>query len=205
MENELDNVQEQGAQLACVAAISPSALESEAAIHESKRLAEVAITGKITWKRGAARIYSFNLTGRVKDICETNLRRLMNEPDEKIRGYINDIFHKMSGEHFLQLHDLIEAYVQSSTELDHLFAEFLLRYGLNDPRWTLKIVKLAVNKIEVRNQWHTGIEELIRLVLKIYVDPLSLECQEEAMDVFDLLMQHFSGLAQKVLTEWDRA
>ena len=45
--------------------------------------------------------------------------------------------------------------------------------GCLNPTWTLKIVKFTVKNMGLKQQWNTGIEELIRLVLKIYMDPMS--------------------------------
>ncbi len=58
---------------------------------------------------------------------------------------------------------------------------------------------------EEETRWFTSGEELIRLVLGIYNDPIADKAmREQAMDLFDRLMEHYAGDAQKVLGEWDR-
>ena len=71
MHHEKEEVQEQGAQLACIAGISNTAMESEEAFQAAQDLAEQTTTdsASLPWKRGAAIIYSHNITGRPKDIC----------------------------------------------------------------------------------------------------------------------------------------
>jgi hypothetical protein len=51
----------------------------------------------------------------------------------------------------------------------------------------------------------SGGEDLVRLVLGIYTSPLSDEdLRKRAMDIFDQLMNVFTGQALMVLGEWDR-
>ena len=205
MSNEAETVQEQGAQLACIAVISSSALESPEAVEKAKNLAEVAVKGNVAWRRGAAKIFSINLSHRPKDICESYLHSLITDTDDQVRNHIDSIFHNLNGEHLLELRKFVEAYVRSSKQLHPFFAEFLLAYGLLEPAWSLNIVRQTINNMEPKKQWHTGVEELIRLVLKIYMDPLSDETlRENAMDVFDILMERYSGYTLKILSEWDR-
>ena len=53
--------------------------------------------------------------------------------------------------------------------------------------------------------WWVGGEELIRLTLRVYNDPVAGDrLRKNAMDVFDRLMDRYRGHAQKVLSEWDR-
>lgn len=204
LDSGLESTQEQGSQLVCIAVISPTALESEEAFDTAKRLVEIVIDGKPTWRRGAAKIFSANLTGEPKDVCEDYLIRLLDDTDETVRSYIDDVFRSLKGEHIIMLKSFIEAYSIKSKRLNHYFSEFLLDHGLIDPKWTLQIVKTWVIGMELSAYWHSGIEELIRLVLKIYTDPTSKNIQGNAMDVFDLLIEKYSNYANKVLEEWDR-
>lgn len=66
------------------------------------------------------------------------------------------------------------------------------------------MIKTMINNLDGTIHWYSGIEELIHLVLKIYTDPTASNLQTEAMDVFDMLMEKYSGYANRILDEWDR-
>lgn len=203
MESDVEAVQEQGSQLACIAAISPAAIESEEIFASARQLVETILKGTAAWRRGAARIFSFNLTGGPKDACQEYIVRLIDDEDEKVRNYINGVFHSLKAEHIFSLRPFVEAYSKSSYALTHYYAEFLLDHGLLDPHWSLQIIRTTLENKRLSEQWHSGIEELIRLVLKIYVDPTAKVLQNSAMDVFDMLMEKYSNFANRVLDEWD--
>src|SRR4051794_41111747 len=60
--NEADEEhQQRGAELACIASISPHALESPDAQSDSRQMAEEAMTGPAPWRRGAAHTYAANV------------------------------------------------------------------------------------------------------------------------------------------------
>ena len=203
MASEIETTQEQGAQLACIAAISPAAIESEETLVTAKQLVETILEGKVHWRRGAAKIFSFNLTGGAKDSCAGYLVRLLDDEDEKVRNHIDGVFHSLKAEHIFGLRSFIEAYSKSSHKLTHYYAEFLLDNGSLDPEWSLKVIRMTVENMQMSQRWHSGIEELIRLVLKIYTDPTAKALRGNAMDVFDMLMEKYSGYAYRVLDEWD--
>lgn len=204
LESDVENTQEQGAQLVCIAAISPAAIENDESLSSAKQLVEKIIDGKSSWRRGAARIFSINITGSPKDVCEDYLIRLLDDTDETVRNHIDDIFHALKSVHVVALKRFIEAYAVKSKKLNHYFSEYLLDHGLIEPVWTLKIIRTSIQNMELSPYWHSGIEELIRLVLKIYTDPTSKTIQKDAMDVFDLLIEKYSNPAYRVLEEWDR-
>jgi hypothetical protein len=57
-----------------------------------------------------------------------------------------------------------------------------------------------------KNNRHFDGEELIRVVLQVYADPLSTQqIRQSSVDVFDKLMNRYSGWAYRILEEWDRA
>jgi hypothetical protein len=207
MDHNIENVQEQGSQLACIAAISTGAMETDEARNSARDLAEKAITGSATWKRGAARIYSHNITGSQKDECVEKILFLLRESDDTIHDEIGHIFFSLKSEHIFSRGDFIEAYARYTRKMNHQFGEYLLNYGLLDPIWTLYVIKITLNNKNIVDQtpWLSGAEEFIRLVMRIYLDPtIDAETRKEAMDIFDLLMEKYAGFAQKVLAEWDQ-
>ena len=117
------------------------------------------------------------------------------------------IFFSLRAEHFFAMREFIEAFACSAGNYEHVFAECLWKHGLLDSAWTLSVVRAILdNSRQENNRFELqGIENLIRLVLRIYTDPTAQEdlC-EEAMDTFDMLMERYSGYAQKVLSEWDQ-
>lgn len=209
MHNEKVEVQEQGAQLACIAGISNTAMESENALLVAQTQAEETIlpSAPLPWKKGAATIYSHNITGRPQDICIQKLYELLKEEDKQIQDSIGRVFYSFHEEHFFVLRDFIETYAILSKSENHKFTEYLLDFGLLDPEWTLSVVKIVLDNKNFFDQfpWATGIEKIIRLVLKIYTFPtVDEQLRKTSMDLFDILMERSPGFSQKVLSEWDQ-
>jgi hypothetical protein len=204
-----EEVQERGAGLACIAAISDKVMESEEARIAAKTLAESAIAGLSAWRRGAARIYTYNMTRgseiETQRLCQEMVCQLIDDPDKGVRETIDQKFYSMQGEHFFALRQFMEEYALADLHLlEHGFAKYLWEHGLQDPSWSLAIVQALLNKDTQPNQWHSGMEELMRLVLRIYMSSLIDEAtREEALDTFDSLMEQYGGIATKVLSEWD--
>lgn len=208
MRNENEAIQQRGAELACIAAISPGAMESEEANLASQSLANQTLTGSATWRRGAARVYALNL-GRDPVTCARALTHLLNDEDEEVGRFVSGIFPSMPAEHIVSLRPFINDYATSRSLQTGLndFAEFLWKKGSVDPIWALSVVDTILNnhQIEQSEIRSSGGEELIRLVLRVYTDPtVDTATREEAMDLFDHLMEQSSWAAQKVLSEWDR-
>ncbi len=207
LKRDVENTQNQGAQLACIAAISKDVLESDAAVEVALNLAEQAITGSLPKRRGAARIYSNNLRRGSAEKCEEKVIILLYEEDEQIQREIGGTFFSMNIEHFFSLRLFIEAYACKTRILEKRFTEFMLEHGRLDPEWTLHVINtLLDNQLwQDQSHWLFGIDDLIRLVLRIYTaSTVTEDIQKIAMDLFDRLMKQFSGEAHKVLSEWDR-
>jgi hypothetical protein len=209
MHHEKAEVQEQGAQLACIAAISNTAMESEHALLMAQTLAEETVlpSAPVPWKKGAAMIYSHNITGRPQDVCIQKLYELLKEEDKEVQDSIGRIFYSFHEEHFFALRDFIEMYARLSKSENHKFTEYLLDFGLLAPEWTLLVLKIVLDNRNFfdRSPWATGIEEVIRLVLKIYTFPaISDHLRKTSMDLFDILIEKSPGFSQKVLSEWDQ-
>jgi hypothetical protein len=204
-----ENIRQRGAELACIAAISLHAMESEEAHADSKVLAEKALTGEAPWRRGAARIYAANLNREPSELCVAGLIRLLDAEDKEVQKFISDPFTSLREENIFSLRQFIEAYADSRSLYSGLsdFAEYLWKHGPLDPPWALSMVEKILNnshgdQSELR---FAGGEELIRLVLRVYTDPsIEKQTREHAMDVFDQLMERFMGPAQMILKEWDR-
>jgi hypothetical protein len=210
MNGDHESLQQRGAELACIAAISPVPPDSGEGRGDADALAESTITGPAAWRRGAARVFAGNVTTEVSARCVDTLRRLMDDDDKDVRQSINGVFHRLRDEHFLQLRDLIEAFAasRSLSKETHWFTEFLWEHGVIDPSLSLSVVeKLLANEgreVEEPAFKITGGEELVRLVLRIYTDPSAAALRGRAMDIFDRLMDVYTGQAQMVLGEWDR-
>jgi hypothetical protein len=210
MHNPKDEVQEQGAQLACIAGISNTSMESEEAFQTAQDLAEQTTTesASLPWKRGAAIIYTHNITGNPKDICVMKLSNLLNEEDKQIHDSVGRVFYSLQEEHIYSLRGFIETYAKQSKSPNHKFAEYLLDFGLLDPEWTLSVLYTILNNSALINgdtPWSMDVEDIIRLVLRIYTYPtVSDEIRKRSMDLFDILMEKSPGFSQKVLSEWDQ-
>ena len=201
--------QQRGSELACIAAISPSALESEEERGEARRLTEEILSGPPPWRRGAARVFATNLTRGPSQQCLSGLLRLLDDEDGQVRQHIAGVFHRLRGDHLFSLRGFVEAFSSSRSLQAGLkpFAEYLWEHGTLDPPWMISIVDdaLAIPHEEDAGRRFMGVEELIRLVLRVYVDPTARSStRSQAMDVFDRLMERHAGQAKAILEEWDR-
>jgi hypothetical protein len=210
MNGDHESLQQRGAELACIAAISPAPPDSGEGRGDADALAESTITGPAAWRRGAAHVFASNVTTEVSARCVEALRRLMDDGDKEVRQFINGVFHRLRDEHFLLLRELIEAFAESRplSQETHWFTDFLWEHGVIDPSLSLSVVeRLLANEgreVEEHAFKITGGEELVRLVLRIYTDPSAAALRGRAMDIFDRLMDVYTGQAQMVLGEWDR-
>ncbi|MDA0246181.1 MAG: ATP-binding protein [Chloroflexi bacterium] len=204
-----EEVQTNGAQLICVAFISREIFETDEAFEVANQLAEAISKGLPAWRRGAAHIYSHNMVhgtnDRARSLCQMKLTELIDDEDSKVKEWISHIWSGMKDDHFVEGKDFVEAYALSENHaLNHQFAKYLWKYGMQDPIWALDIVQIVVQKNQQPEPWFSGIEEFIRLVLLIYASPLTdRKAKEKAMDAFDLLMQRYARTANNILAEWD--
>jgi len=200
---------QRGAELACIAAISPSALESEEERGEARRLTAEILSGPPPWRRGAARVFAENLTLGPAQQCLPGLLRLLDDEDGRVRQQVAGAFHRLRGDHLFSLRGFVEAFASSRSLRAGLkpFAEYLWEHGTLDPPWTISIVDAALANPheEDAGRRFMGVEELIRLVLRVHVDPTARAAtRARAMDVFDRIMERHAGQANAILEEWDR-
>lgn len=200
-----ETTQRNGAELACIAALSRPVLESEDASREAQDLADAAISGPATWRRGAARIYASNLTRNAVSECLPKVLALLMDDDDHVKQLVASIFSGMNAGHFYTLRSFIESYVHSVDFPEHSCVNYLWEYGLWDPQWTLTLVRhIAAETIARQGADLSLMTTLVRIVLQIYKDPASdAEMRREATNVFDVFMERYSLSAQSVLTEWD--
>ncbi len=206
LRRDVEETQKQGAELVCIASLSTDFLESEKAVTVVLDLVKQVTTGTIAQRQGAARIFSHNLTRGKSEICGENLLVLLNNDDEQIQRSIGSSFSSMKSEHFYSLSFFIDAYVKKTRNINVFFTEFMLEHGRLDSEWTLDIITtLLNNKLWKENRMRSiGVDNLIRLILKIYNSPMTTaNTQKIAMDVFDKLIQQFSRETYKILNEWD--
>lgn len=205
-----EKVQESGAELACIAAISDGAMESEEAHVAARTLADQAITGKPSWRRGAAHIYTHNMTHgsdtKIHRLCQTKVCQLIDDEDNGVREKIDSKFYELTENFFFELRDFVEEYALAERHpLQHQLAKYLWENGMKDSDWSLAIIETLLHKNEQPDQWYSGMEELMRLILQIHTSPIvNEETMEKAIETFDLMMRQYTGTANKILSEWDR-
>jgi hypothetical protein len=204
-----ERVRQRGAELACIASISPNAFESSEAQRDAQELALRTHAGPAPWRRGAAHVYSANIIGSASDQCARELVRFLDDEDEQIRGFASDPFRVLGEEHVFSLRGYIESYAASRSLNSGLqeLAEYLWKHGPIDPPWALSVIELVLGNphVEAPEFHFAGGEELIRLVLRVYSDPLGgVALREHAMNVFDQLLARSPGPGQMVLQEFDR-
>lgn len=209
MDADSEECQQRGAELACIAAISPHALETQAHRNDARLLAEEALTGKVTWRRGAARIYAHNIVDGPQVQCATTLQALLNDEDDQVCQHISFLFQRLRAEHVRELQSFLEAFAASRAcqREAHFFAEYVWKHSTLFPELTLSLIDTALRNIHVvdTNGGYRSGEEYIRSVLRVYDDVTADDAlKHRAMDLFDRLMERFPGQSQFILDEWDR-
>lgn len=200
---------QQGAILACIAAMSPKALESEEYRASAQTMASEALVGDPALRRGAAIVYTRNiLSPEVGPICLRVLLTLLDDDDDGVQGYISGVFRSLRADHVISMRGFIEAYAASPMfyNSSHQFLDYLAEHGLLDPQWTLTVIEMILQNTHQSDEarWYRGGSDLIRIVLRIYTDPTADSLvRSRAMDVFDQLMERYGGEAQLILSEWD--
>lgn len=197
-----------GAELAVLARISTRSLESDAALAAAERLCEKAMTGPADWRSGAARVLSHNLVGGPTELCEPRLRRLLNDEDKSVRQEVAWFVHRLNEEHVSALGPFLAEFAGSRCyrQSPYRFGEYLWENGPLDPVWALGVVETILDNPHPTEQHADprGGEELVRLVLRVYTDPMSTALRARSMDAFERLMEIHSGYAWRALEEWDR-
>lgn len=204
-----EEVQKRGAELACIAAFSHGAMEDEEAASLAAQLEKSVLCGKETWRRGAARIYCYNLreadSTQLQDHCESKLTLLLDDPDKKVRETIDWMFNNLEAKHFTELREFIELYACSEQrQHSRHIAKFLWEYGILDPAWSLELIQTLVMTSKGGFAHESGMEQLMRLTLRIH-DAAHRQSTErqQSLDAFDMLMEQYAGTANKVIAEWE--
>ncbi len=204
-----EQVQKRGAELACIASFSHGAMEDEEARLMATELEQQIISGKDTWRRGAARIYAHNAktseSVELQGYCIDRLTSLLDDSDENVRKTIDWLFHNLEFRHFIELRELIELY--ACTELrqnSRYIADSLWEHGIHDPTWSLELIQTLSLTSAGGFAHDSGMEKLMRLTLRIHdASQRNSETRERSLDTFDMLMEQFAGTANKVIAEWE--
>jgi len=210
MQHSKPEIQRMGAELTCIASISEKAMESQDAIDVAELLANQAVNGEEALRQGAAHIYSFNVANgsesNVRSKCLEKIHYLLDDENQKIKDEITNIFLSLSETHFFEIRSFLDDFVLSKNHpLTHPFAEYMWKFGMLDPSWSLVIIEKAVTKPKPINWWTSGIEEIIRFTLRVYTSKvIENSIRKKALDIFDLVMKMNANAANKILDEWDR-
>jgi hypothetical protein len=159
-------------------------------------------------RRGAARVYAHNLNGERSAYCARELSQFLKDEDDKVRDNAAQAFYHTRGTHSPGLREFVEAFAASRALRagEQEFSEYLWKYGLEDPAWTLLVLQIVLeNEYEQESHHSLAGGKLVRLALRLYTDPTADHARRaHAMDIFDGLMERYTYEAQSVLDEWDR-
>jgi hypothetical protein len=206
MNDQYQNIAQQGAALACIFALRLDDRVDSA-------LLDQITTGPASWRRGAAEVFANSITHNLPDIvreaCITGMIRLLDDEDEKVRRHLAHVFFSLREEHIFSLAPFIEAFVASRSygETAQECNEFLWKHGELRPDWSLDQVEviLANEQRGRHEQRGFGGEPLVRLTLRFYTTYTTTPSQKErAIDLFGRVMERFAGDARNALGEWDR-
>ena len=198
-----DAARQAGARLACLAAFHES---------EARPLAEQAITGDVAMRLGAAEVYARNLEQpETQAACEVNLRRLLDDPDEKVRSEVGQCFFHLRPEHLADLRPFIRVFLASQSLRSG--AEHLIRYlksvACDDYDLTLDATERILDEVgdsvlDIRTRWAVLEADLVQLPLAVYNHAIDPAIKGRAMDLFERLLVAGSRSAHGALAEWDR-
>jgi len=198
-----DLVRRAGSRLACLAAFRNP---------DAQSLAEQVIIGDAAMRAGAAEVYARNLEFReIQPVCETNLRKLMNDLDESVREEVGKCFDYLRPEHFSSLRPFIKDFLDSPSF--RAGAEHLVRYlksvALDDYDLTLAVIERILDELgnavlDIRTHWAVLESDLVQLSLNVYHHAVNERIKMQAMDLFERLLMAGSRKAYKALDEWDR-
>jgi hypothetical protein len=190
--------QQQGAEFACVLATR----------QDDQALADILLNGPVIWRRGAAQVYARSIATTFEATCVAGLTELCDDEEAEVRRAVGQVFHHMLDEHTITLRPFIETFVSSRALYDGYreATDYLSDRALLDPEWSLSITERVLdNEKPEDRRWFGGAENLVRLVVRVYTNPESdAAFRERAMNLFDQLMQSYTGEAQMVLREWDQ-
>ena len=208
MESPYESVQEHAATLACLAPLYKQISEDEEVYKRAVELADKARTSeKAVWRRGAVKVCASNLGSReTRKFCLDGLMTMLGDSDEQVKRTMSRVFYNAEESQFYDLQNFVELYAESkfSDDTERDLAEFLWKYGILEPEWSLSIIKTILKNKKNDNQFSRDGEFYVRLVLQIYKVPfVSRETRRQALDLFDDLMRHFTYDASRVLNEWD--
>lgn len=209
MYDEYEEAQQRGAEIACLVFLSYRSSTSGEERAERQSLAAMTQAGTVTWRRGAARIYSNNINSDAEAECAEGLLYLLNDSDKEVRNHNSRTFYALKDDHVFSLRKFIESYAASASlhESAYKFSDYMWEHGVLDPEWALSIIETVLKNDSGSEPMLrvTRSEKFIRLVLRIYTDPsVDDVLRERAMDTFDKLIEKFGGNVQTVLHEWDR-
>lgn len=208
MDGQDEECRQRGAELGCVAAISPAeALGAEDALFAARELARRAARGPAALRRGAARVYAHNLDGKRSEDHARELIAFLDDPDDKVRDFAADAFRHIEGTNSRGLRTFVEAFAPSRAlrSGSDEFSEYLLERGPEDPRWALSVLEAVLNNAHDEETYSSAGGKFVSLALRLYTDPTADgQLRARAMDVFDGLMERHTYEAQAALAEWDR-
>ncbi len=208
MEGGDDSGEQRGAELACIAAISPRALSSDEEHMEAQALAHAACAGRPTWRRGAAHVYAVNVADGPSRMCAERLLVLVNDDDEAVQRFVSGAFSSLRGEHLTEIRDFIDGYAASRSLHKGIdaFGQYLWEYGWIDPAGALSLTQTVLDTLHSTSTmpFFSG-DHFVRLVLRVYADPTTDDdTHHRAMDIFDRALEYNAFAAPLVLGEWDQ-
>ena len=204
LENEDEEARQVGARLACLVAFHEP---------DARSLAEQAITGDAAMRVGAVQVYARNLEfGEVQAACEASLRRLLHDPEERVREEVGKCFLYLRPEHLTNLRPFIQDFLNSPSLRSG--AEYLVQYlklvAYSDHALVLEATTRILDELgeallDIRTRWAILEGDLVQLLLAVYQYASSSTMKEQAMDLFERLLIAGSRSARKALDEWDRS
>lgn len=198
LESELDHVRQQGAAMACAAALNN--------IH-AKTFQEQAMNGDDAMKRGAANTYALYVRrSDFRERCVANLLRLMNAEDKEVKRQICWSFNNLKPTDLNAIRTFIYEFIKSSAFAMESWQliNYIKDVAIFEHELTLDVTEAFIKVIkdtESHDLRHD--DDIVSLPLTVYNRSTEKVVQNRAIELFEELLELGVYGAQKALSQWD--
>ena len=106
MSDVASDVQQRGAMLVSIASILPVVSRSVRVPDEVQELAQIAVSGLVTWRRGAAEVFAENIHTNASVGSAERLNQLLDDDDDQVQRAVSRFVERLRDSHIPSLHRL---------------------------------------------------------------------------------------------------
>ena len=197
--SQVGEVQEHGAALATLAALSDDA---------ATELAQPCLEGTERQRLGAARVYAANLTtARFRQQCADALLRLFNDDSKLVRDAAAEVIGQFSGTDLGDFADVVEGLISSKAAEDNwdevLQAQVEASSAATDLALSICERVLVSTSDDLGSTISYRSDLLSQILVRVYTDAAG-DARSRALDLIDLSLQQEIRAAERALAIHDR-